>query len=113
MEDASLNWSEYQAFVVSTKKYSEGYRLIYPILGLASEAGEVAGKMKKILRDHDGQIDQKTAERLFDELGDVLWYVTCCVDDMGQTLENLALHNAEKLASRMERGVIQGDGDTR
>ncbi len=41
MEDASLNWNEYQAFVVSTKKYSEGYRLIYPILGLASEAGAI------------------------------------------------------------------------
>jgi len=111
--DKSLTWSEYQEFVVSTKRYSENYRLLYPVLGLASEAGEVAGKLKKILRDNNGEISEEQAGKLFDELSDVLWYVTCCLDDLGLSLEELAHYNVAKLTSRVDRGVIQGDGDNR
>lgn len=112
-DSTELSWGQYQQFVVSTKKYKPEYRLVYPILGLASEAGEVAGKMKKIFRDRDGEISQQDAEKLFDELSDVLWYVTCCVDDLGVTLEQLAHYNVQKLSSRMERNAIHGDGDNR
>jgi NTP pyrophosphatase (non-canonical NTP hydrolase) len=111
--EKELTWSEYQEFVVSTKRYSENYRLLYPVLGLASEAGEVAGKLKKILRDNNGEISEEQAGKLFDELSDVLWYVTCCLDDLGLSLEALAHYNVAKLTSRADRGVIQGDGDNR
>jgi NTP pyrophosphatase (non-canonical NTP hydrolase) len=111
--EEQISWLGYQAFVVSTKRYSENFRLFYPVLGLASEAGEVAGKLKKILRDGDGEITQEQAAKLFDELSDVLWYVTCCVDDLGLNIQELAQYNVDKLSARVERGTIHGDGDNR
>jgi NTP pyrophosphatase (non-canonical NTP hydrolase) len=108
-----MEWLDYQNFVVSTKRYDERFRLLYPVLGLASEAGEVAGKLKKIFRDEDGQINDEQRLRLIDELSDVLWYVTCCADDLSLSLHDLAVHNVEKLKDRVERNVIQGDGDNR
>jgi NTP pyrophosphatase (non-canonical NTP hydrolase) len=108
-----MDWLDYQNFVVSTKRYDERFRLLYPVLGLASEAGEVAGKLKKIFRDEDGQINDEQRLRLIDELSDVLWYVTCCADDLSLSLHDLAVHNVEKLTDRVERNVIQGDGDNR
>lgn len=113
MEENSMSWDHYQSFVRSTKKYDERFKLIYPVLGLASEAGEVAGKLKKIFRDHNGHVDEAQRNRLIDELSDVLWYVTACVDDLDFSLEELANYNAEKLSERMEKGTIQGDGDNR
>ena len=108
-----MEWTEYQSFVLSTKRYDERFRLIYPVLGLASEAGEVAGKLKKIFRDEEGMIGDEQRLRLVDELSDVLWYVTCCADDLSLSLHDLAVHNVNKLTDRVERNVIHGDGDTR
>ena len=107
LDDMTMN--EYQEEALTTAIYPEDQALAYLSLKLCGEAGEVAEKIGKSIRDDKPLNDKDLAK----ELGDVLWYVTCCVDDMGQTLENLAWRNAEKLASRMERGVIQGDGDTR
>jgi len=108
-----MDWNEYQGFVQSTKKYDSRFKLMYPVIGLASEAGEVAGKLKKILRDFEGRVDELQRNKLIDELSDVLWYVTACVDDLDFTLEELALYNASKLSERMQNGTIQGDGDNR
>ena len=111
MEENLMDWDQYQAFIRTTKKYDERFKLMYPVLGLASEAGEVAGKLKKIFRDHGGHVDELQRNRLIDELSDVLWYVTACVDDLDFTLEELAKYNAAKLSERMQKGTIQGDGD--
>jgi NTP pyrophosphatase (non-canonical NTP hydrolase) len=105
--------NEYQEFVVSTKRYDRQYAVIYPALGLASEAGEVAGKVKKVLRDAAGTLDLEQANKIIDELGDVIWYVTCIVDDLGFTLEEVFERNQAKLLGRVERNTIQGSGDER
>lgn len=87
--------------------------IVYPTLGLANEAGEVAGKIKKIFRDRGGEITDADRESLKQELGDVLWYLTQICTQLDLTLEEVAEANLTKLFSRLERGTIQGDGDYR
>lgn len=87
--------------------------IVYPTLGLVNEAGEVAGKIKKIFRDKAGVIDDADRDALKHELGDVLWYLTQICTNLGLTLEEVAEANLDKLFDRLERGKIQGDGDKR
>ena len=87
--------------------------IVYPTLGLANEAGEVAGKIKKIFRDRGGVIGEEDRQALKHELGDVLWYLTQICTELNLTLEEVAAANLEKLFSRLERGQIRGDGDER
>jgi NTP pyrophosphatase (non-canonical NTP hydrolase) len=87
--------------------------VIYPTLGLVNEAGEVAGKIKKIFRDRAGVIGDADREALALELGDVLWYLAEICTRLGIRLEDVAEANLAKLADRMERGVLHGDGDHR
>ncbi len=87
--------------------------IVYPTLGLVNEAGEVAGKIKKIFRDKSGEISEADRDALKQELGDVLWYLTQICTNLGLTLEEVAEANLDKLFSRLERGKIQGDGDHR
>lgn len=87
--------------------------IVYPTLGLVNEAGEVAGKVKKIFRDKGGQIGEAERQALKGELGDVLWYLTQICTELDLTLEEVAAYNLEKLLDRLERGVIRGDGDVR
>lgn len=89
------------------------HSIVYPTLGLTNEAGEVAGKIKKIFRDRNGEINDADREALKQELGDVLWYLTQICTELGLTLEEVAEANLTKLFSRQARGVIQGDGDIR
>ena len=87
--------------------------IVYPTLGLVNEAGEVAGKVKKIFRDKGGVISDADRAALKQELGDVLWYFTQICTELDLTLEEVAAANLEKLFSRLERGVIGGSGDQR
>ena len=87
--------------------------IVYPTLGLVNEAGEFAGKIKKIFRDKDGHFADADKEALKGELGDVLWYLTQICTNLGFTLEEVAEANLDKLFSRLERGKIRGDGDNR
>jgi NTP pyrophosphatase (non-canonical NTP hydrolase) len=87
--------------------------IVYPTLGLANEAGEVAGKVKKIFRDHGGVVTEEDRQALKGELGDVLWYLAQICTELGLSLEEVAESNLEKLFSRLERGAIKGDGDDR
>lgn len=87
--------------------------IVYPTLGLANEAGELAGKIKKIFRDKNGVIGDEDREALKQELGDVAWYWTQICTELNLTIEEVLEANIEKLASRQERGVIGGDGDER
>jgi NTP pyrophosphatase (non-canonical NTP hydrolase) len=89
------------------------HAIVYPTLGLTNEAGEVAGKIKKIFRDKGGQISEEDRQALKSELGDVLWYLAQICTELDLSLEEVAQFNLEKLLSRMERGQIRGDGDVR
>jgi NTP pyrophosphatase (non-canonical NTP hydrolase) len=92
---------------------SMDHPIVYPTLGLVNEAGEVAGKIKKIFRDKGGAIDDAEREALKYELGDVLWYLTQICTELGLSLEEVAAGNIEKLFSRLDRGQIRGEGDRR
>lgn len=87
--------------------------LLYPVLGLCGECGELANKVKKIYRDSGGypSIDERAA--LIDELSDVMWYAAEIATQLGVDLSAVAKANLAKLASRANRGVIGGSGDNR
>ena len=99
-----MNFTDYQTKSRNTAKYPAiGHQVIYPTLGLVNEAGEVAGKIKKVFRDKDGKISDETREALKAELGDVLWYISACADELGLTLTDVAEFNVAKLAKRHNR----------
>jgi NTP pyrophosphatase (non-canonical NTP hydrolase) len=108
-----MNLNDYQNAARRTAIYAEHHRVIYPALGLASEAGEVAGKVKKVLRDQGGDFASAPLEGLKDELGDVLWYIAVLAGDLGLSLDEIATANLGKLASRKDRGRLSGGGDRR
>lgn len=87
--------------------------IVYPTLGLVNEAGELAGKVKKIFRDKGGQISDADRDALKGELGDVLWYLAQICTELDLSLAEVAGGNIEKLFSRLERGKISGEGDNR
>lgn len=112
--DVGMTMDEYQELALESAIYNDQYSILYPALKLAGEAGEVAEKVGKRLRDVDGDFDDLAwRESMKKELGDVLWYIAALADDLGYTLEEVADTNLSKLASRMERGVIGGSGDDR
>lgn len=108
-----MTLEEYQINAQKTALYPEAYRLLYPTLGLVGEAGELANKVKKVLRDHEGHLTPEVREALVLELGDVLWYVAQVATDLGVSLEEVAQRNLAKLQSRMVRGQLGGSGDKR
>jgi NTP pyrophosphatase (non-canonical NTP hydrolase) len=109
-----MDFNQYQAQARLTARYPRvGANPIYPTLGLCGEAGEVADKVKKVLRDRDGVFDSEVLEGLKLELGDVLWYVAQLASELGFDLNEIATANLAKLASRAERNVIGGSGDQR
>jgi len=109
-----MDFTEYQKRSRKTAAYpSIGHAVIYPTLGLVNEAGEVAGKIKKVFRDKDGQINPETRDALKSELGDVLWYLAQVCTELDLRLEDVAESNIVKLYDRLERGKIKGDGDNR
>ena len=109
-----MNFNDYQTKSRGTAKYPAiGHGVVYPTLGLVNEAGEVAGKIKKVFRDKGGEINPETREALKAELGDVLWYLAQTCTELGISLEEVAESNLTKLLDRQARGKIQGDGDNR
>lgn len=109
-----MQFSEYQKLSRETAIYPKlGANFVYPTLGLTGESGEVAEKIKKILRDKENKIDNETREELKKELGDVLWYLSQLCTELELKLEEVAVFNLKKLASRKERNVLHGRGDNR
>lgn len=113
-----MNFNEYQRAAMTTAIFpNAGDDLVYPALGLAGEAGEVAGKVKKLIRDNKVyfgvDVPEDKRKALIAELGDCLWYLAVLASTLGISLEDLAEKNVAKLLSRKERGVIQGSGDER
>ncbi|MFA5318186.1 MAG: nucleoside triphosphate pyrophosphohydrolase family protein [Patescibacteria group bacterium] len=109
-----MTFNEYQKESRKTAIYpNTGNNMIYPVLGLVGESGEVAEKMKKILRDDSGKVSEEKREEIKKELGDVMWYIAQIATELGVELEEVAAKNLEKLLSRMERGKLGGSGDNR
>jgi NTP pyrophosphatase (non-canonical NTP hydrolase) len=109
-----MDFEEYQKKSRVTAKYPDiDNNYVYPTLGLSGEAGEVAEKIKKVIRDKGGIIDAETKEMIQKELGDVLWYVAQLATELDLSLNDVAEKNIEKLYSRLERGKINGSGDNR
>lgn len=118
MTSNDYSFTEYQLGADAVAKYPEvgtgslNARL-YAVLGLNGEAGEVAEKFKKIMRDKDGVFSEEDEEEILKEIGDVLWYAAALSSEMGHSLEEVAIRNLDKLNSRKERGVLAGSGDNR
>lgn len=108
-----MELTAYQNEAMRTAIYPIDRGLEYAILGLTSEAGEIAGAYKKIIRDKDGVLDADAFANLSKELGDVLWYAAAVARELGTTLEVVGQMNLNKLASRQARGTLQGSGDNR
>ncbi len=104
-----MNINSYQEKAAGFAIYPMAHKLVYPALGLASEAGEVAGKVKKVLRDSR----QCNLDEISSEIGDCLWYLAALCTDLGLDLDTVAAENIAKLASRKARGVLSGSGDRR
>lgn len=108
-----MTFNEYQLLAGTTAIYPREVALMYPTLGLVGEAGEVAEKVKKLLRDAKGEVTPEFKESLKKELGDVLWYLSAICTDLQLTLEDVAQANYNKLQDRQQRNVLHGSGDNR
>jgi len=104
----AIGFREYQIKAASFAIYPATHKVLYPTLGLCGEAGEVAEKVKKQVRD--GTFNRHEVAK---ELGDVLWYLANLANDIGYNLDEIADINIEKLSSRKDRNKIQGSGDNR
>lgn len=114
----SFSFEEYQAEADQTAIYPDAGEgtadaISYVVLGLVGEAGEVANKFKKVLRDQDGDMTDKNVEDFAAEVGDVLWYCARMAEELGFDLGVIAENNIEKLQSRKSRNMLQGAGDNR
>ena len=108
-----IEFDGYQRAAQRTAQYPKEMGLYYTALGLASEAGEFAGKAKKVMRDSGGVLTQEAKDALVAELGDCAWYIAMAAKELSVTMSRVARLNLEKLASRKQRGVIGGSGDER
>lgn len=87
--------------------------LAYLAMGLTGEVGETANKIKKLFRDHNGQITEESKQAIIDELGDCLWYLSQITTELGVSLDIIPLQNLAKLRKRKRDNTIQGEGDNR
>ena len=103
----------YQQVAKTTAIYPREQAIIYPTLGLTGEAGEVANKVKKIIRDGSDSKDEKLVSEIKAEIGDCLWYIAVLANDFDIKLSDIASANIEKLALRQKNNTIHGSGDDR
>ena len=120
-----MDMNDYQAIAGMTSVYPDLYigigeigpeeaaPYLYPTLGLVGEAGELANKVKKILRDRNGRIDGDARHEIALELGDVLWYVADLAGAIGYSLSSIAEMNEAKLRARAANNSLHGSGDNR
>ena len=109
-----MDFKEYQIKSRQTAIYpGADQNFIYPTLGLVGEAGEVAEKIKKVLRDAGGVVSEEARAEISKELGDVLWYVAQVATELHLDLDDVAQNNLDKLFSRKDRGQLHGNGDNR
>lgn len=102
-----------QALTTVIASDSEFRDLLHWVLGINGEAGEIAEKLKKIIRDKDGKVSEADRTELVAEIGDVLWYLAVLAHHLGVSFDTVAKSNLNKLSSRKARGVLGGSGDNR
>jgi len=104
----------YENLAGQTAIFPEDKALEYLALGMTSEAGEVAGKVKKLIRDgEDKEGFEMKKLAIASEIGDVLWYCAMLADYLDVDLGTIMENNINKLQSRKSRGVLGGSGDKR
>lgn len=108
-----MDFDKYQYESNKTAKYPGELAIEYLSLGMCSEAGEVAGKVKKIIRDDGRIISSEKREELSKEIGDVLWYVSQLALELDIPLSKIAKDNLAKLSKRLVENKISGSGDNR
>jgi len=109
-----MTFRKYQENAFQTAIYpGKGDNFYYPTLGLCGEAGEIAEKIKKVMRDGDGVLTEVKKTELKKELGDVLWYIAALCTELDLDMNDVAENNIAKLLDRKKRNVIKGDGDNR
>lgn len=116
MNDLSL--TDYQLTTMSTAIYPDAglstfEAMNYCLVGMAGEAGEIMNKWGKVIRDQESNVTQEQCADFAKEIGDVLWFATRALDELGYSLEDVLKENLQKLKSRHARGVISGSGDNR
>jgi NTP pyrophosphatase (non-canonical NTP hydrolase) len=113
-ELTKMNFDQYQEEARKTAIYPNvGNNFIYPTLGLCGESGEVAEKIKKVIRDNNGILTDTKTEEIAKELGDVLWYIANICEELNIRMDKVALLNLSKLKKRQEENKVHGDGDNR
>ena len=108
-----MEFDYYQEKTSSTAIYPEENALYYLTLGAVGETGEIANKVKKIIRDRAGVLTEDDRVAICDEIGDTLWYLAQLADQLGASLGEIAQGNLSKLASRQQRNQLKGKGDQR
>ena len=108
-----MNISEYEEKAQATAIYPDSHKITYPALGMAGEAGEVANKVKKLIRDGKDEMPDDWREQLASEIGDVMWYCAALARDLDVSLTTIMAANLDKLKARQERGTLGGSGDKR
>lgn len=108
-----MELNNYQKAALSTAIYPNDGNISYLALAICGEAGELADKVKKVLRDKQGQFYMPDLTAIAMELGDVLWYVANLAKVLGYDLSDIATLNLEKINGRVERGTLHGTGDNR
>jgi NTP pyrophosphatase (non-canonical NTP hydrolase) len=108
-----MTFNLYQKLARKTAIYPKSAKIIYPTLGLCGESGEVAEKIKKIIRDNSSKFDKISKIEIMKELGDVLWYIANLAYDLNIPMDSVADFNIKKLKSRKIRNQLHGQGDNR
>lgn len=111
-----MDFDEYEKLAARTAIFNDSQRLyrLYDIgLGIAGESGELVEKLKKMIRDDDGQVTDEKREALKKEIGDVLWYLSQLSSALGFKFSEAAAANIKKLEDRYARDMIKGSGDNR
>lgn len=109
-----MELSDYQHRSRATAVYPDaGSNLLYPTLGLCGESGEVAEKIKKMVRDEGGVLTDERRQALSKEMGDTLWYLAQLATEAQLNLDDIAEANLAKLLSRQQRHRLNGSGDDR
>jgi NTP pyrophosphatase (non-canonical NTP hydrolase) len=106
-----MHFDSYQEEANRTAIYPHAERFNYLGLGVGSEAGEILGVMKKVIRDNNEP--SMARARISEEVGDLLWYCSQLLLEFGISFDDCALENLKKLKSRQARHALHGDGDHR
>lgn len=109
-----MDCDEYQRAALRTARDKDAPdEFMHLVLGLVGEAGEIAEKVKKLVRDKNGDLAQLDRDDMASEIGDVLWYAAVLANFLGLSLNDVVQRNVEKLADRQRRDVLGGSGDRR